>query len=583
MPDWFSLPKDVLVANLVAVPLVWVWAAVAGVPFLRLVRVPLGVAAAPLFGLCYWAAALYLLPFRGGQMAAMVLAVVAFAVSVWIDRRHLVARSRRLVASPASWLLFAAILSLYTLQLCNFVPVGMDASMHATSARLIAQNDGLPRDHAPFAPELPFPAVNLGVPAVAAVAVRCGATPSAATLATVPFAYGCLVLATFALLRPWVPKFGAAGLAVIALFASRGLQETVCWGGYPTVAGVAVGVLAGRVLFDVLRRPSAGSGIAAGFLVGALPLVHGIAAAVWVYVAGAMLLAVATRTKWRQWLVPALAAGVAAALVFGAYLLVGHAPVTAEARDWTRNYQQEYAPKGQGIELLSCAGRDIVRWAGDEPAAGLAVGLVWLLARGRWRAALVVGVGTVAVFGVVLNSPFWVLPGSIALYPERTPYFVNVLFPLALAVGWRAVPLWSRRLRSGWALGLLVGVGLCVPKYVQRYQGTAVYAALPPERQMAVTFPAVDRDGYEMLLWCRDHLDPARDVVEVAYNTAGSHLPSVAGVACTGWHVHCFILPDLDAFHRRRPPTHRIDWNATSDQPGQLFRAGRVAVLKIAR
>jgi hypothetical protein len=583
-------PSDVLAGNLLAVPLVWGWAALAGLPFVAMLRVRLGFAAAPLCGLAYWAASLYLLPFRGGLDVAMAVAAVAGSVTLVRQRHRAVAAFRRAARSPAAWLLRLLLVSLHTISACNFVTIGMDSTMHTTSARLIAEHHGLPPTHAPFAPTLPFPAVNLGLPALAAAAVRCGVTPTAATLATVPFTFFTFTLALYLLVRPWVPRFGAACLAVVGLIASRGLQETVCWGGYPTVAGFAVGLLATRVLFDLARRPCVGAGVVAGLLVAAIPLVHGIAGAVWVYVAGPLVIVVglAKVRRWRLVLPVAAVAGAVTAAVFGAYLAFGHTELTDWAREWTRTHQAGFAPKGEGVELLRNAAADAVRWAGDEPAAGWLIAVGWLLVRGRWREAGVLLLGAALIFGLVVNSAFWKLPGSIALYPERAPYLLNALGALGFALSWRAVPRWSRRLKRGWAaVGVLLVLG-CLPKYIDRYQRTVTLAAVPPESRRPMSFPVVGRDEYEALVWCRDHLDPARDLVQSGYNTAGSYLPPVAGVATTGWHVHCFILPHQQQLFAERPPTHRFVLLATDGEPPagsgvEVFRNAAVVVLRLPR
>ena len=581
-------PVEVVAANLLAVLLIWCWAILAGVPFAALGRIPLGFAASPLYGLAYWAAALYLLPFRGGLDAAMVVAAAAGATVIAIRRRSIINAFRRRIVSPTTWLLGSLFLSLHTVPLLNYVPIGMDATMHATSARLIAEHRGPPSDHAPFATPLPFAAVNLGLPTLAAAAVRCGASPSAATLATGPFAYFGFVSALYLVLRPWLPRFGAAGLATIGFTGSRGLQETICWGGYPTVAGFALGLLAARVLFDLARRPSLRTGAAAGFLVAALPLVHGIGAAVWVYVCGPLVLVagIARVRRWRPVLAGSAIAGAVGIAVLGAYLTFGRTGADSAAREWTREYQNGFAPKGEGLNLLKSAVADIVRWSGDEAAIGCCLGIAGLLARRRWREAGALTLGVLSILAVVVNSARWILPGSMALYPERAPYLVNALSALALALAWRALPHGSRRRRRTWAVLLLILVAASLPKYWGRYQKTALVVARPLAGPNRLSHPAVGGAEYEALLWCRDHLDPTRDVVRADYNSAGSYLPAVAGIATTGWHIHCFILPFQKPFFAGRPPTYRfvllnLEGEQTSIGEAEVFRNTNVAIYKL--
>jgi hypothetical protein len=266
--------------------------------------------------------------------------------------------------------------------------------------------------------------------------------------------------------------------------------------------------------------------------------------------------------------------------------------VTDEGREWTRKHQSGFAPKGEGTEFLRSAaigtGTDsgIVRWAGEEPSVAFLVGVTWLLVRWRWREAAVLLFAAGMIFAVVVNSPYWVLPGSIALYPERAPYLLNALAVLALAMAWRAVPLWSRRLKLAWAVVGMLLVLLSVRLYLDRYQRTMTLPALPPESRRQMSFPVVGEHEFVALVWCRDHLDPTTTVVQTNYNTAGAYLPSVAGIAATGWHVHCFILPAQAEFFAKHPPTHRLVLLAADGEPkpedGEVvFRNPAVVLLRL--
>ena len=551
-------PADVLLANFLAVPAVWGWVVLAGLPLASLPRVPLGFAAVPLFGLAYWGAVLYLVPFGGGLEVAMGAALVGGIGTLVVRWRRIPPAVRRAWRTLPPYLLLAFVVSLHSVCALNLTPIGMDASMHATSARLIAEHHSLPRTHAPLAPTLPFPAVNLGVPAAAAAAVRCGCSPEAATLATVPLSYAAFAFGVFVLARRWVRPVGAAAVAVLGVTASRGLQETICWGGYPTVAGFGVALLAARAGWDAVRRPSIGSGVAAGVAAAGVPLVHGISGAVGVYaVAPLVLLAAVPHFRhWRRWWKAALAAALTAGGLLAAYF--PFAPtVDGTARDWTREFQRQFAPAGEGFALVKSSAEVCVRWAGTEPVLAWLTGIVWLFARGRWRPAALLTLGGLLVCAVVLNAAVWVLPGSVALYPERACYLLNATGSLALAAGWRALPPWSRRRKWAWAAIWLALTAASVPKYFDRYQKTAVAAGLPPA---ARTYPVstASADEYAALRWCRDHLDPAAAMVDARYGGAGAYLPAVAGVAATGWHVHSFILPQQRELFAARPPTHHF-------------------------
>jgi len=185
---------------------------------------------------------------------------------------------------------------------------------------------------------------------------------------------------------------------------------------------------------------------------------------------------------------------------------------------------------------------------------------------------------------VCANSRHWWLPASEALYPERAAYVVDALAALALGCAWAGLPAWSRAYRLGWSIAAAVLVVASIPYTIDRYQRTVWQVGRPIEPKHPVSFPLVQAEEYAALAWCRDHLDPRTDVVEVPYNAPGSYLPAVSGIACTGWHVHCLLLPKQGEFFQRRPITHRwIQNRVATDAVGleTVFRNDRVAIVRI--
>src|SRR5207249_609254 len=122
-----------------------------------------------------------------------------------------------------------------TTLLFHYVPFGMDGSMHTTAAVLIARSGGLPDSYAPFAPDLVFPPLNLGLPTVAGIAIRWGGEPAAVMLACHHLTFTLLILATYLLLRSWIACTPAALLAVVSVWCARASQASLEWGGFPTV------------------------------------------------------------------------------------------------------------------------------------------------------------------------------------------------------------------------------------------------------------------------------------------------------------------------------------------------------------
>jgi hypothetical protein len=84
----------------------------------------------------------------------------------------------------------------------------------------------------------------------------------------------------------------------------------------------------------------------------------------------------------------------------------------------------------------------------------------------------------------------------------------------------------------------------------------------------------VTQDGWQALLWAKQHLQPQRDFVEAAYNSTGSFLPAIAGIACTGSHHHHFIRQQVVAAYRHRTVTHVLLDHARAS--GETVPAGVV-------
>src|SRR5260370_40757218 len=204
------LPIDVLAGHLAALLLAWACAWGTGLPLAWLLNVRIGFAGSPLLGVAYWAAALYCLPFAGGlPVAAAIAGLLAVAVLLQADARQAL-RASIARLGRADLILGIGCAAYLSIVFIQYVPPGLDGAMHTIAARLIAQESGLPISYAPFAPDLPFPPVNLGLSAFAAVVIRCGADPASAMLACEHLTFSCLLLACYVLLRLGVPRPSAA-------------------------------------------------------------------------------------------------------------------------------------------------------------------------------------------------------------------------------------------------------------------------------------------------------------------------------------------------------------------------------------
>ena len=210
------LPFPLLFERFAALAILSILTILAGLPILSASRCRLGWLAAVPLGVAYWSISLFALPFRGGLFVAS-----AILAGIWIAVWRFARGKRFLAPGPradrvANLMLAGGALPFLTILAFQCVPPGADASMYATATRLIAQEEGLPRTFAPFFPEITFPAMNIGLAVPAALTCNFGISPAAATIATEPLSYACVIFGCFPMLRTWIRPRPAAFLAVAA-------------------------------------------------------------------------------------------------------------------------------------------------------------------------------------------------------------------------------------------------------------------------------------------------------------------------------------------------------------------------------
>jgi hypothetical protein len=553
----------------VALALVWAWVALAGFALLPWLRLHVGLAGIPLVGAVFWTVALYLLPFGHGLDAAAGL-IMALAAAVCMRGAWRPAWKR---LSWSTLILTLGSLPFLTTLLCQYVPFGMDGAMHATGATLIGRSAGLPTSHAPFAPDLPLPPMNLGVPALAGLAIRWGGEPAAAMLACHHLTFTLLILATYLLVRRWVDRTPAAVLAVVSVWTARASEASLEWGGFPTVLSVAIGTFAAHLLLQLSRSATWRVCLSAGVVIADIPIIHGCGAGTWLYcVAPWVVLATVLQSSDRLAALRRLAiSALAATVVLAAYRAAGSIGLDADMLESTHNWQQSSAPLGDHAWLSAVdytrknAGSFLVL-AGWGACAVLAL-------RRQWLTALLIASAWAALTFVVANSRWWVLPASFLLYPERVLYWAGPISAATLAIAWRGLLVeWraAKPISVPLAIALLALSGAYQNQFYQRI----------------VREDFVNADGWEALLWAKTHLRPADDFVQTRYNSTGSFLPPIAQIGCTGAHHHHFLAQDVARMCRQRTVTHVLIDQAlapVAELPAGtvVFRNRTITILKV--
>jgi hypothetical protein len=405
--------------------------------------------------------------------------------------------------------------------------------------------------------------------------MRWGGEPAAVMLATHHLTFTALILASYVLARRWVARTPAALIAVLSVWTARASEASLEWGGYPTVLSVAVGIFAARLVLEQSRTPGWRLALASGLTIAAIPLVHGVGAGTWLYIAGPWLaVAALVQAHARLATLRTLAlTGIVAALVLVAYRNAGNLDVQPIDLERTHTCQLESSPLGDHPWL---AAFDYLRKnAGSAIVLAGWLALAVLAWRRQWLAAALVGAAWLSLITVIANSHWWVLPASFLLYPERAIYWAAPLSAVTLALAWRLVPAdWKTRRLALTALSvcLLASAGYFQNQFYQKI----------------VRADFVNADGWQALLWAKQNLTPERDFVQTRYGTTGSFLPAVAQVGCTGSHHHHFIGAQVMLSQQRRIPTHALVDHALAPNeetpPGPIvFRNGTITIVELTQ
>ena len=553
----------VLLEHVAALSLIWFWAIVGGSPLTVFLGKKWGhgetLLASSILGAAYWAAALYLLPFAGGWILATSLGLFSSAIMIhrwWYSEEisEIASSDEKRNGLFAACLLVFGAATFSTPLITQYTPTGMDASMHSTHARLIAENGTLPATYGPFASTVHFPPVNQGLPALAAMAIRTGVAPESAILASGQYTFAILLLATYLLCRAWLRHIPSAVLAVAFTWLNRGAQDTIGWGGFPTITGVAVAILATRLMVDAALNRSIRLALPMGMAIGSIPLIHGMSASSWVYSVAPVfaLLAWWSSADRLRFAVTMLATVACSFVVVMAYMLVGQPTMTEADLVWQRNWQAKFIPQGEGWELLAGIPDYISFHTGDFAFSLIFVACIVLLATRQWRMLL----AATSTFGLitllVINSKYWLIPGSSIICPLRTIYFLPVM--TAVAFGWAWIGI-NERIRLNPNVGRFLGILLFIIALTQNF----------PFFQRQAVRPMISRQDYQALKWAEQNLDPKRDYVQSPYNTAGSYLPSVAGIASTGWHMHLTNIAEHDQMMRQRRITYIFEAGSSGE------------------
>lgn len=544
-----------------------------------------------LYSLAFWPIAVFAtrLSFVSLSRLAVAGLLLGAAAIAWTMRRGSAEAEARAGGRGAAIAFVALVLAHLLPATTWLVAPGADMSMHTFMTRLIVEAGRLPTSYAPLYPIDDFGSYAAGLPAIAAVvSTLSGAPARTSSLVVGLLAYPALVAGLVQVARRFASP-AASLLAAATVVATTEMHAYLMWGGNPTVLSFALTFAAIAPLLSM--RPGDDAHRSLPIFATGAGLVHVIPLLGMTYalpVSGVLWLLRrpgAERRALLRALLPLF--GASAVLLVMPYLLGAKPKVSPSEIAWIARWQRNtwHAYEGRWQNFPLTIGPYLYK---HLDAGALLLGAAALdQARRRSRDAAIFAPYVLVVLLLVLNSRYWVLPGSPALYPERM--LVLLLVPGAaflassldaFADAARALPGFARA-----ALALAVTAALGGWGYVR----ASLAIGRAGER---ITVTAHD---LEVIEWLDANL-PKDAVVANNYGDAGAWIPALAFRAVTHPHTNPFYFDEIDAWRGRTAPTHlfvgelaRYDVKYRRDTVlhmpadyGLLDRAGGAAVFTIA-
>jgi hypothetical protein len=500
--------------------------------------------------IAFWIVTFWFLPYGRIPLSSwaygvFVVAVVTMGMGFWkYPARALVGVDRDDIFA-ISLLAIAAVLRFSFVWRWPLAPAGADMSMHSYMAALIAARDTVPSSHLPLLPIDSFGAYPAGFQTLTALMSMLGGIPiyrSAMFMEASTLAF--LTLAFYGFVRVFWDRPSSAIVALLVTFLPRNPQHFVQWGGDPTLLSLGLLVTALALRPRLKENMSLGMCgfcalfVAASVFTHLIPVI-GLCYAmlpVGVYVAIDRFYTQREALQRVMWNL--LAIGLVSGLLVGVCLptLLSTEVSTGEI-EWVRHFQQ----RGAGGAWGGTIGNAIVTIPPYLTEKIFGVSFVMLsvlgllvLAYRRPHLALASGICALTVVGLVINSMYWLLPLSYAIYPERVALLL--LLPSALGIGalldsvrrW-----WPKQNALIWIMAVLV---LCV---VVRENERLLYKGLVPNSLLT-------KADLLAMRWIQENTEPGA-AFHNRYGDAGLWIPAIAFRPITDPHLNPFYFDEFRA------------------------------------
>jgi hypothetical protein len=352
------------------------------------------------------------------MLSSYLVFIVSAAVLVInirkIDLKHLNADKQELILIGVFLLvLFLRCLPMFL----QIAPAGADMSMHSYIARLIYENDGIPKSYEPILPISNFGAYPSGFPTLsAAISLLGNLSVYRSSLLMSCLVYALICFGLYVFLLRFFDRNTAAAASIAATFLTRSPQWIIRWGGNPTVLALFFFILAFSLVIEMKEKFSWLKAVFAALALAAVLITHSI-----VFYVGGIILAVYFLMQIKGY--KNVYVSTAVLFLFTLILLM---PYLADLKFTITRSAIEYTRAWQIVDARSVL-YDFI--AGIPFLVLSAFGLPAMFKKNRHEALVFLAI-TVILLLLLLNYRFWIMPFSYLLYPGRVALFL--IIPLAV-------------------------------------------------------------------------------------------------------------------------------------------------------
>jgi hypothetical protein len=500
--------------------------------------------------MAFWVVSFWFLPYLKLPLSwwaagTIVSATVGLGIGLWrsqestlidLDREEIIALILLLVAVVLRWSFFWR---------WPLAPAGADMSMHSYMAALIMAHDTVPSSHRPLLPIDGFGAYPAGFQVLTALIALVGDLPvfrSALLMEVITLSF--LTFAFYSVLRTLWDRQTSAMVALLVTFLPWNPQRFIQWGGDPTLLALAFCVMSLGYALSSKVRMSLGACCIGALMTAAGVVTHLIPVIGLLYV----MIPVAAYTGLSAWWakrseMKPLAWNLLHIVGFSAILLAPFLPslfsttVSSAEIEWVKQFQRQGAGGAWGGTLgnaIESIPHYLLEKIFGAPFVILGcLGLVTLA--WRWPDLAVPSIiGVLTVIGLVINSMYWVLPLSYAIYPERTA----ILLLLPVALGLSALVVGVRQLFAERHITVYLMSALIVSTAIHNNEQLFFTGLIPNS--------LLTQADLKAMRWIQDNT-AAGMIFQNKYGDAGLWIPAIAFRGITDPHLNPFYFDEFQA------------------------------------